>query len=189
MRHGRISLSCVSVAFAAVLAAGCEPGGAGGPTAVAEINALGGSGVDGTVEFTALSGGKIRVVADLTGLLPGSHGLHIHEFGDCSDPNGLLAGDHFNPDMVAHGGPNSPEHHAGDLGNVTADNKGRGYLTLDTDDFTLDTGPRGVLGRSVLVHAMADDLMSQPSGMSGDRIACGVIRAVSGNTEPVTPDE
>lgn len=188
MRARFVSCFCV-FALTAAAAVGCEQGGATSPKAAAELKPLGDSTVGGTVDFTRLSSGRIRVVADLSGMAPGEHGLHIHEYGDCSDPNGLLAGDHFNPDGVKHGGPTAAEHHAGDLGNITADSNGRGYMTFETDDFKLDTGPRGVLGRSVIVHAMRDDLLSQPAGNSGDRVACGVIRSSSGSTEPVTPDD
>lgn len=188
MQARRLFSRWISFAYAAALAAGCQ-GTSGSQTASAEIEELGDSGVDGTVEFTQLSGGKIRVVADLSGLTPGQHGLHIHQYGDCSDPTGKSAGDHFNPDMVAHGGPGSQEHHAGDFGNISADESGRAYLTFETEDFTLDRGPRGIIGRSVIVHEKADDLMSQPSGDAGGRIGCGVIRAASGANEPVLPPE
>jgi Cu-Zn family superoxide dismutase len=172
--------------FAAVLA-GCGSAGSGRPTAVADVQGLGDHEVTGKVEFTPLADGRVRVSVVVEGLTPGPHGIHIHEFGDCSDPKGELAGDHFNPDMVAHAGPEAPKHHAGDLGNITADGDGRGNMTLETHGLALERGPSGALGRAVIVHAQADDLMSQPSGKSGPRIACGVIRAVSGATEPVLP--
>ncbi|UCF69472.1 MAG: superoxide dismutase family protein [Acidobacteriota bacterium] len=154
--------------------------------AIAELTALGESGVRGRVVFTEQAG-KLRVEADVTGLSPGEHGFHVHEFGDCSAPDGTSAGPHFNPQDMPHAGPDSPEAHAGDLGNITADANGRGVLTLSTDRITLDSGPNSVLGRGVIVHASQDDLMTQPTGAAGARLACGVIKLQGGETTPVLP--
>jgi superoxide dismutase, Cu-Zn family len=87
----------------------------------------GGSTVSGTVTFTKTDKG-ITVVADITGLTPGKHGFHIHEFGDCSAPDAMSAGGHFNPAMMKHGGPMDMERHEGDMGNITADEKGVAHL-------------------------------------------------------------
>lgn len=163
----------------ACLLAACQGGKAGNEeaAATATLEPLGGSGVRGTVQFTTRRPGTVRVVADVSGLSPGMHGIHVHEVGDCSAPDGKSAGEHFNPTHVSHGGPGSPAHHAGDFGNIQADDQGRATLTLETSDFTLSEGERGVLGRAVIVHAGADDLHSDPAGQSGARAACGVIRA------------
>jgi Cu-Zn family superoxide dismutase len=156
-------------------------------TATAELTPLGASGVGGTVNFTASNGG-VRVEARITGLSPGDHGFHIHEYGDCAGPDGMSAGDHFNPDKTEHGAPNAPQRHAGDLGNISGVGSGKlATLNMTIEGVTLDTGPRGILGRSVVVHAAPDDYASQPSGNSGGRIACGVIRSTSGETVPVKP--
>lgn len=154
---------------------------------MATVEPLGDSGVRGTVEFAKAGPDRVRVRAELSGLTPGLHGIHIHEFGDCSAPDGSSAGDHFNPDKSRHGGPEGPRHHRGDLGNIEANASGRGTLNFTTDAFTLDDGPYGILGRSLVVHAMADDLVTDPAGSSGARIACGVIRSTSGATKPVLP--
>src|SRR5437016_3912546 len=83
--------------------------------AVAELHPASGSQVSGTVTFTQ-HGNQVTVVADVQGLPPNtSHGFHIHERGDCSAPDAMSAGGHFNPDSHPHGGPSSPMHHAGDL--------------------------------------------------------------------------
>lgn len=138
-----------------------------------------GSDVRGTVTFR-LRGDRVEIVADVRGLPPNSsHGFHIHENGDCSAPDASSAGGHFNPDQHRHGGPQAPEHHAGDLGNLEADASGRAYKRMVVDDITLDHGARGVLNRAVIVHEKLDDLTSQPSGNAGARIACGVIMAPS----------
>src|SRR5690606_29260327 len=114
----------------------------------------------------------------MTGLAPGEHGLHVHENGDCSGPAAEAAGDHFNPDGTPHGAPTDDpsERHAGDLGNLTADSDGNAELMLTMPDLTIE-GDRGVVGRAIVVHSDEDDFMTQPSGDSGDRVACGVIEA------------
>jgi Cu-Zn family superoxide dismutase len=131
--------------------------------------------IKGTVTFTAAEGG-VKVVADIDGLTPGLHGFHIHEKADMSDPALKSAGGHFNPDHHKHGGPESAEHHAGDLGNLTADDKGHAHLEAEFKGLTIE-GKDGVVGHSVIIHAKADDLKTDPSGDSGARIAGGAIEA------------
>ncbi|MDC0668378.1 superoxide dismutase family protein [Nannocystis radixulma] len=159
-------------------------------TATAELAPLGSSSVDGTVTFTPTSSGQIHVEARINGLQTGDHGFHIHEFGDCSAPDGKSAGDHFNPDKTDHGAPKAARHHAGDLGNLAGAGSGKQTtLDMNIEGFTLDSGPRGILGRSVVVHAAPDDYTSQPAGNSGARVACGVIRLRGGDTQPVTANK
>src|SRR5712692_4836325 len=84
----------------------------GASRAVADLNPASGSQVTGTVTFTQ-HGNQVTVVADVRGLPPNSsHGFHIHEKGDCSAPDAMSAGGHFNPDQHPHGSPNMPMHHA-----------------------------------------------------------------------------
>lgn len=141
--------------------------------AVAVLHATEGSEVSGTVTFTRDAAG-IRVVADVEGLSPGLHGFHIHEYGDCSAPDGTSAGGHFNPEGSPHGGPSDEERHVGDLGNLSADESGAAhYDRIDTHiEFS---GTRSIVGRGMIVHAGEDDLTSQPTGNAGPRVACGVI--------------
>ena len=118
----------------------------------------------------------MRVVADIEGLTPGDHGFHVHEFGDCSAPDGTSAGAHFNPTKKPHGAPDNAERHVGDLGNITADESGKAHY--DRIDTVIElNGENTIVGRSVIVHAKADDFVSQPAGNAGSRIACGVIEA------------
>lgn len=141
--------------------------------AVAVLVPAKGSKVTGTVQLVP-EGDKVKVVAKLEGLTPNSkHGFHIHQFGDCSDPAFKTAGDHFNPTGQPHGAPGAPKHHIGDLGNLTADANGKVNYEIVSQSLTTSEG--SVLGRSVVVHKNPDDLKTQPSGDSGDRIACGVI--------------
>lgn len=179
------------VLVALLFAGGACTGGPGQAPARADIEPLAGSGVSGTVEFTEQPDGEqgaMKVEAKLRGLTPGNHGFHIHQFGDCSAQDGSSAGDHFNPEAAPHGGPEVMTRHAGDLGNVTADAKGEATLVQVVRGLTLRDGPRAIAGRAIIVHASGDDLVSQPSGMSGVPVACGVIRMTSGDTQPVRPD-
>ena len=142
-------------------------------TAVAVLIPTVGNGVTGVVRFTQVEGG-VRVVAEVAGLKPGTHGFHIHEFGDISAADGLSAGGHFNPGHAKHGAPDAAERHEGDLGNLKADDNGR--ATLDYVDAVITlSGPTSIIGRGVIVHADADDLKSQPVGNAGKRVAAGVI--------------
>lgn len=145
--------------------------------AMATLNPTEGNQVSGTVTFTQESEG-VRVVVNLRGFGgAGMHGFHIHEFGDCSAADGTSAGGHFNPEGVAHAGPDAEKRHVGDLGNLSADENG--VATADFVDTMLAlSGPHSILGRGVIVHAEADDLTSQPTGAAGARLACGVVEAV-----------
>jgi len=148
--------------------------GAQEPTkAIAVLHPTAGSNVSGTVTFTKGTDG-IQVVADVTGLTPGKHGFHVHEFGDCSSPDGNSAGAHFNPTHKQHGAPNAADRHAGDLGNIEADASGKAHLDWKDKVMKL-SGPDSVVGRSVILHEKEDDLKTQPTGNAGGRLACGVI--------------
>jgi Cu-Zn family superoxide dismutase len=144
--------------------------------AVAVLNPLGSSGVSGTVTFTKTEGG-VRVQALVKGLKPGDHGFHIHEFGDCSAPDGTSAGGHFNPTGAPHAGPHDAQRHAGDMGNITAGADGGASVDY-VDSMGSFEGPDSILGRGVIVHEKGDDLKTQPTGNAGGRVACGIIGAV-----------
>jgi Cu-Zn family superoxide dismutase len=141
--------------------------------AIAVLHPTAGNNVAGIVTFTAF-GDNVKVVADITGLTPGKHGFHIHEFGDCSDPKAASAGGHFNPGHKQHGAPDSSERHAGDLGNIEADASGKAHLE-STDSVMKLNGADSIVGHAVIVHEKADDLKTQPTGDAGGRVACGVI--------------
>jgi Cu-Zn family superoxide dismutase len=125
------------------------------------------------VTFTRGQNG-ISIVADVEGLSPGQHGFHIHEFGDCTAPDGTSAGGHFNPEGNPHGAPSDTERHVGDLGNLSADDAGMGHYER-TDSHITFQGPHSIIGRGIIVHAGEDDLTTQPTGDAGPRVACGVI--------------
>ncbi len=134
-----------------------------------------GNSVTGEVIFTAVNDG-VRVVANIQGLTPGDHGFHVHEFGDCSAPDASSAGAHFNPTNKHHGSPESEDRHVGDLGNITADENGKGHYDR-VDKIIKLNGQNNIVGRSVIVHANADDFVTQPAGNAGAKVACGVIIA------------
>jgi Cu-Zn family superoxide dismutase len=128
----------------------------------------------GTVTFTQ-QGDKVRVKANITGLSPGEHGFHIHEKGDLSAPDLSSAGAHFNPTGHKHAGPNDQQRHAGDLGNITADASGKAKLDITVSGISIGGGQADIIGKSVIVHAKADDLKTDPSGNAGGRAGGGVI--------------
>src|SRR5690606_4455482 len=150
-----------------------------GSSASAELMSAPDSNVSGTVRFTEGADGKVRVEAELRGLTPGAHGVHIHETGECTPPSFESAGGHFAGDVDQHGAPDARRHHAGDFGNVRASSNGTARLRIESDDISLGEGPTSIIGKAFIVHAGRDDMRSQPSGNSGGRVACGIIRAAS----------
>jgi Cu-Zn family superoxide dismutase len=151
------------------------------PVAHVELQPLGESGVRGTVRFSAVYGGT-EVRYALSGLAAGAHGFHVHEGTSCAPgadgtPGGA-AGGHFNPHGSAHGAPDATRdrRHVGDFGNVVAGAAGTVSGVL-LDGLIGFSGPESIVGRAVVVHADPDDLVSQPAGDAGARVACGIIRA------------
>ena len=129
--------------------------------------------VKGLITFTQTDDG-ILIEADIEGLSEGNHGFHIHEWGDISKSDGTSAGGHFNPDNTDHAGPGDAIRHAGDLGNITADENAKAHYR-QIDSLISFTGKNNIIGRSVIIHVGEDDLVSQPTGDAGGRVAQGVI--------------
>jgi Cu-Zn family superoxide dismutase len=162
--------------IAVALCIGCDLQGQGRPAkadAAAVLMPAKGHTVSGVVTFYKVNNG-VRIIADITELSPGAHGIHIHEFGDCRAGDASSAGGHFNPDGNLHGAPDAEDRHAGDLGNIVADESGVATLDIVAPSLTL-SGKHGIIGRSVVVHADEDDYTTQPSGGAGARLACGTI--------------
>lgn len=145
-----------------------------GERAIAELAPTEGNSAVGTVTFTQQDG-AIRVEATVSGLAPGKHGFHIHENGDCSAPDASSAGGHFAPRDNQHGGRDDQPRHVGDFGNIEAGSDSTAQFS-HVDSLIAFSGQNSIIGKAVLVHAGEDDLTSQPSGNSGPRVACGVIR-------------
>jgi len=141
--------------------------------ALAVITPTKGNSVHGIVTFEEVDMG-IRVIANLTGLKPGKHGFHIHEFGDITSDDGSSAGGHFNPMNMPHSMPTSKKRHAGDMGNIEADENGNAHLDYIDSVIKLD-GNYSIVGHAVIVHEKEDDLKTQPTGNAGSRIGYGVI--------------
>ena len=141
--------------------------------AVAVVRPLRGSAVQGLVTFVQ-EGKGVRIYAELTGLTPGKHGFHIHEFGDITSADGSSAGSHLNPKNTVHGGPDDKQRHIGDLGNIEADRSGKAKYNRVDNRISL-TGANSIIGRSIVIKESPDDFKTQPGGGAGLRIAMGVI--------------
>jgi Cu-Zn family superoxide dismutase len=144
-------------------------------TATATLAPTAGNTTAGTVTFTQ-TGDKVTVNAKLSGLASGAHGFHVHEKGDCSAPDGASAGAHFNPTNKPHGNPASHDHHAGDMPALVADASGNASFQGTLAPMSVGGGVTDIVGKAVIVHKDADDYTTQPTGNSGARVACGVIR-------------
>ncbi len=144
-------------------------------TATAIISPTSENRVTGRATFTQ-NGSQISLTIEIQNASPGLHGVHIHQKGDCSSPDGTSAGGHWNPTGVAHGKWGVGEFHLGDIGNINVGQDGTGTIELTTDLWEIVTGSdTDVVGKSIIVHAVADDFTSQPSGAAGARIGCGVV--------------
>lgn len=133
----------------------------------------------GMATFREVSGGVV-IDVDVKGLTPGLHAVHVHAIGKCEGPAFTSAGGHFNPAQKKHGLRSAEGPHAGDMPNMYIAKNGTGRFEVLADNITLKTGDRSVFdadGSALVIHAGADDDMTDPTGNSGDRAACGVITA------------
>jgi Cu-Zn family superoxide dismutase len=139
------------------------------PAATAELRNGAGDRI-GVATFTRTDSGATLGVS-VSELTPGEHGIHVHQNGDCSGPDFTSAGPHFNPTGRKHGLQNPEGPHAGDLPNLLVEPDGSADVTLPIAAEVVR--PRAA---ALVIHAKADDQRTDPSGESGDRVACGVIR-------------
>lgn len=153
-------------------------GGAMAPTGGATAAVMDASGRELGSLMLAEGSGGITVSGTLRGLPPGEHGVHIHTTGMCEAPAFTTAGGHWNPTSKMHGSQNPQGPHHGDMMNFTVGADGSATVqlialggTFRGTDMLMDAD-----GAAVVVHAMADDYKTDPSGNSGDRVACGMIK-------------
>ena len=166
----------VALALAVAGCAGMMPAGSSGATATAEVRNATGQ-VVGTATFTEVRS-IVRVVLEVRGLPPGEKGVHLHEVGKCEGPPFTSAGAHVNHDQKQHGMLNPAGPHAGDLPNIRIEHDGTGRLETSNNRITLGAGPGSLFdqdGTALVIHAAPDDHRTDPTGNSGNRIACGVV--------------
>lgn len=171
-----IEKAIVFIAVASALA-GCSAARSG-LRANAELKSRDGK-VVGMARLSERRGG-VLVRVDARGLTPGLHAVHVHAVGKCDAPAFTSAGGHFNPMGKKHGQKNPEGAHAGDLPNMQVGKDGSGHLEVNSNAFTLGSGPSSVFdadGSAVVIHAGVDDYVTDPTGNAGDRAACGVIVA------------
>jgi Cu-Zn family superoxide dismutase len=153
---------------------GPDIGGLAEAAAEADLKVADGSSLNGTARFEQVDSG-VKVLVEVQDAPPGKMGVHVHEKGDCSDIPGKSMGEHFAPRDEPHGLPEAPRHHVGDLGNLVVDGSGRGELEILAEGANLEQqDPLSFLNRAIVIHR-GEDKGTQPSGDSGDPLACGVI--------------
>ncbi len=170
------NLSCYGFVVALAIAIGCSSVPVEAATAVATIKGTADSSlISGTATLTDTPDG-LKVSVQVANVTPGTHGIHIHQFGACHDA-GNGAGGHYNPDGVKHGylpKDGFTSAHAGDLGNIEIAADGTGTLEAMVHGLTVTGGKYNVAGRSIILHEKPDDF-GQPTGNAGGRIGCGII--------------
>ncbi len=144
--------------------------------ATSNIMAKNNSGITGTVSFTETNG-IVSMTANISGLTPGNHAIHIHAVGDCSAEDGKSAGGHWNPTNSEHGIWGTAPFHTGDIGNIKSEANSTGTINRETDLWCIncDDELKNIIGKAIIIHEGVDDFTSQPSGAAGDRIGCGEI--------------
>jgi superoxide dismutase, Cu-Zn family len=165
---------------ALALATACSHGGTGGPNPKPFASGTLRNAAGDRVGLATLtdSAGTVRLGVSASQLSPGLHGLHFHAQGTCTPPDFTSAGAHFNPDGRKHGRLNPEGPHLGDLPNLIVGSDGSADTSFTVAHDLAEPGGRALLqpgGTALVIHAKADDERTDPSGNSGDRVACAVI--------------
>jgi Cu-Zn family superoxide dismutase len=153
-------------------------------TAVARLVSAEGDDV-GIVTATS-AGESVMISIEATNLPAGEHGVHVHTTGQCEGPAFESAGPHWNPEMMTHGLEGEEGQHAGDMPNLEVAEGGTGSLEYTLAGGATFAGLMDADGSAFMIHAMADDQATDPSGNSGDRIACGVFEMAGGEAAGAT---
>ena len=169
------------IAAAMSLSAGSQAYAEGALVAQARLMDAMGNRI-GIVNFVEHNKG-VQITINARGLTAGEHGLHIHRVGHCVTPNFVSAGAHFNPYGTEHGMENPMGPHGGDLPNLVVKENGNVAATMENDLVTLQEGLINSLfdanGSAVVIHAKPDDGVTNPTGNSGARVACGIIEKLN----------
>lgn len=172
----RIGLAAAAAAAAMTSAAAAQHGGTGAVAGASLKNAEG--RIVGEANATR-EDGLVRVRLTVRGFAPGTYAVHLHETGRCEAPDFASAGAHWNPEGRQHGRLNPRGPHAGDLPNLEVRANGTGRIDFDAPVPAADAHPLlDADGTAIVIHARPDDHRTDPSGNSGDRIACGVLAPV-----------
>jgi Cu-Zn family superoxide dismutase len=164
------------VRFAPAVQPAADPA-SGEKHALALIEGKSGSSLTGKAVFVQ-RGNSVALQITLENASPGIHAIHLHEKGDCSAPDGMSAGPHWNPEGQAHGKWGHSPFHRGDIGNIEVGKDGKGSTSLTSEVWSVGGAPEtDVTNKAVVVHAGPDDFATQPTGNAGGRIGCGVVVA------------
>lgn len=174
MNQPRIALGAALATLTLVTACASMHGAS--PPAKVQLESRSSSTVTGTLSLKQKADG-VQITGEVRGLAPASaHGFHVHEKGDCSAADASSAGPHYNPLGAPHGKMGGGAHHAGDMPNIVADQRGAAQVDVLVTGATLTPGPASIAGRALVVHRDPDDYATQPAGNAGPRLACGVIQ-------------
>ncbi len=148
-------------------------------TASAAISSASGSTLEGEALFSENEDGSVAFELKVISAVPGSHAIHLHANGDCSASDATSAGGHWNPAETEHGKRGeSVMFHAGDIDNLMVGEDSTGSLVMNVKGWSIGgADSTNVIGKAIIIHAAADDFVSQPSGAAGPRVGCGVVIA------------